>query len=90
MSAIDLSLTTEPVVLIEDDSPRTFWTGLESGWDGLVTFVTGALVVLGVLLPWLAAAAVVGGVVLVAVRAARSRNAQEAPKAPVPDDAPRA
>ncbi|GAA5518442.1 hypothetical protein Lsed01_00869 [Demequina sediminis] len=102
MSAIDLSLTTEPVVIVEDDSPRTFWTGLESGWDGLVTFVTGALVVLGVLLPWLAAAAVVGGVVVVAVRVARSRRTPEASGAsgasdasaasetPVPDDAPRA
>ncbi|WP_062519950.1 DUF4349 domain-containing protein [Demequina silvatica] len=76
MSTIDLSLTTEPVVIV-DDAPRTFWSGLQSGWDGLTAFVSGALVVAGVMLPWLAVAALVGAVVLALVRASRSRRAAQ-------------
>lgn len=72
MSTIDLSLTTEPVVIV-DDSPQTFWDGVVSGWNGLVSFVSGALVVLGVLLPWAVLAALITVGVVVAVRARRSR-----------------
>ncbi|WP_062517125.1 DUF4349 domain-containing protein [Demequina gelatinilytica] len=75
MSTIDLSLTTEPVVEV-DDSPRSFWSGLESGWSGLVSFLGGVLVVTGVLLPWLVAAAVLGAVALAVVRARRARGAR--------------
>ncbi|WP_296667814.1 DUF4349 domain-containing protein [Demequina sp.] len=98
MSTIALSLTTEPVVIV-DDAPQTFLGGLESGWNALTDFLTGALVVTGVLLPWLAAVALVGIVVLVAVRAARSRRARmtaaslpapEAPREPAPAGEPAA
>ncbi|WP_062306087.1 DUF4349 domain-containing protein [Demequina subtropica] len=77
MSTIDLSLTTEPVVEV-DDSPRSFWSGLESGWNGLVSFLGGVLVVTGVLLPWLVAAAVLGAVALAVIRARRARGARAA------------
>lgn len=80
MSTIELSLTTEPVVLV-DDSPRTFIGGLTSGWDGLVTFISGALVVTGVLLPWLAVAGLIAAVAIVSVRAWRSRRGRHAPAA---------
>lgn len=57
-----------------------FLGGLETGWNGLVAFVTGALVLLGVLIPWLAAAALLAGAGFVlARRARRSRRTAEAP-----------
>ena len=77
MSTIDLSLTTEPVVIV-DDSPQTFWDGVVSGWNGLVSFVSVALVILGVLLPWVALAALITVAVIGAVRVRRSRAQRRA------------
>ena len=75
MSTIDLSLTTEPVVIV-DDAPETFWDGLLSGWNALVAFLSGALVIVGVLLPWIALVAVIVLAVVVAARARKSRKAR--------------
>jgi len=75
MSTIDLSLTTEPVVVV-DDSPETFWDGLVSGWDGLVAFLSGALVILGVILPWAALGGLIFLSVTAVVRARKSRIAR--------------
>lgn len=83
MSTINLSLTTEPVVII-DDEPKTFWDGLESGWNGLAGFLSGGLVAVGLLLPWLALAALIILAAVVAVRTAKSRKARRA--AGSPDD----
>lgn len=77
MSTIDLSLTTEPVVIV-DDSPQTFWDGIVSGWDGLVSFVSAALVVLGVLLPWAVLATLIAVAVIGAVRVRRARAQRRA------------
>lgn len=49
--------------------PSGFVGGLRTGWRNLVAAVGALLVALGVLLPWLLAAAVVGGVVLLVLRA---------------------
>jgi hypothetical protein len=85
MSTIDLSLTTEPVVIIEEEDPETFLDGLETGWNSLTGFVTAALVVLGVLLPWLAVLAIITLVVIAIVRARRSTKTRPAPaSAPAP------
>jgi hypothetical protein len=75
MSTIDLSLTTEPVVIVDDD-PETFLDGLVSGWNALVAFVSVALVIFGVLLPWLALMALIVLVVVGAVRVSTSRKAR--------------
>lgn len=75
MSTIDLSLTTEPVVIVEEEGPDNFWDGLVSGWNGLVGFVSVALIVIGVLLPWFALIALLVAAVLVPIRLrARRRN----------------
>jgi hypothetical protein len=74
MSTINLSLTTEPVVIV-DDSPETFWEGLTSGWNAFVGFLSGALVVIGILLPWLALIGLIGLAVVVRLRARKSRVA---------------
>jgi hypothetical protein len=79
MSTIDLSLTTEPVVIVvSDDSPENFWDGLVSGWSGLVGFLSGVLIVVGVLLPWIGLAALVFIPVFFAVRAKKARAARRA------------
>ena len=73
MSTVDLSLTTEPVVIV-DDAPETFWDGLVSGWNGLVAFLSVALVIVGVALPWIALMALITFAVVVAARVRKSRR----------------
>ncbi len=87
MSTIDLSLTTEPIVIV-DDSPRSFWSGLESGWNALLSFLTAALVVTGVLLPWITAAALLAAAALIAVRVVRSRRDRSTAASSVGTQAP--
>jgi hypothetical protein len=59
-------------------APATFFSGLGTGWDALVAAGSGLLVVLGVLLPWLAVAAVLAAAAWWIVRATRRRNATAA------------
>lgn len=77
MSTIDLSLTTEPVVMV-DDSPETFWDGLVSGWNSLVAFISGALVGVGMVLPWVAVGGIIVAALIVTIRARRSRARRRA------------
>ncbi len=76
MSTITLSLTTEPVVIV-DDSPKNFGDALASGWNALVGFLSDALVVVGVLLPWIALLALIALPVVIRVRA-RARKSRSA------------
>jgi hypothetical protein len=78
MSTIDLSLTTEPVVIVGNDGPQNFWGGLVSGWNALVAFLSGVLVVVGVLLPWIALMALIALAVVVGLRRRKSRIARRA------------
>ena len=79
MSTIDLSLTTEPVVIVAvDDSPGNFWDALVSGWNALVGFLSGAAIVIGVLLPWIALLGLIALAVVIPVRVRKSRNASRA------------
>lgn len=55
------------------ETPDNFWTGIGTGFGALVGVVGAALIGLGVLLPWLAVAAVITGVALVAMRARKRR-----------------
>lgn len=58
--------------------PGSFWEGLVAGLDSLVAAGTGALVLLGVLLPWLVVAAVLATAVVITVRLRRARRARAA------------
>ena len=87
MSTLDLTLTTEPAVIV-DHTPTSFWDGLGSGWSALVGFLSGTLVVLGVLLPWLALGAVVTLAIVAAARARRGRRRRTAPSAAAPSADP--
>jgi hypothetical protein len=48
--------------------PANFLSGLLLGWDALVGFLGGALVVIGVVLPWMLLAAIITALVLLAIR----------------------
>jgi len=71
--------------------PDTFWGGLAVGWNALVGFVGGVVVVFGALLPWLV---VFGGLALLVIwvtRRLRRRSAAKATAraaAPAPGSAP--
>lgn len=69
-----LTLTLGSLEVAPVDEPDTFLTGLLTGWQALVAFVSGLLVILGVLLPWLVVIGLFGLVVLVIVRVAVRRG----------------
>ncbi|WP_449280885.1 DUF4349 domain-containing protein [Leucobacter sp.] len=61
--------------------PANFWEGLLAGLDSLTAAGAGALVLLGILLPWLALAAVLAVAILLIVRALRARSRARAVRA---------
>jgi hypothetical protein len=58
-------------------APATFLSGLLAGWGSFVAFLSGALVVVGVALPWLAFAAVLAAIGMLVVRRHRIRAVQQ-------------
>lgn len=74
LSTITLTLGSEDVAPV--DEPDSFWTGLTTGWDALLAFLGGVLVVAGVLLPWLIVLGVLALVSWAAFRRARTRRAE--------------
>lgn len=58
--------------------PATFLSGLVAGWGSFVGFVSGLLVVIGVVLPWVVVAGVIGGIILLVVRWRHRRSIQHA------------
>ena len=94
-STITLTLSSEPAPIAE--GPDSFWGGLLVGWNSLMTFVAGFLVVLGVMLPWLVALGVLTLAIVFLVRWLRRRRPPRPPVAPpgqaipwVPQDEPAA
>ncbi|MEI5584487.1 MULTISPECIES: DUF4349 domain-containing protein [unclassified Agromyces] len=72
-STLTVELLSEGIA--PEAGPDDFSSGVAAGWEGLVRFASGLLVVAGVLLPWLAAALVLGAVVTAIVLvAARARH----------------
>jgi hypothetical protein len=81
MSTLNVHL--EPFGVSPAGGPDGFLAGLATGWRALTASLGTAVVVLGVLLPWLAVAALVAAAVLVPLRASRRRAAAAtAPAAP--------
>ncbi|MRG60972.1 DUF4349 domain-containing protein [Agromyces sp. CFH 90414] len=88
-STLTVDLITEDIS--PEPKPDDFWSGLAAGWEALVGFGAGLLVVLGVLLPWIALlaaiAAVVVAIVVVSVRAGTRRREPDAEvEASTPDE----
>jgi hypothetical protein len=77
-----LSVHLHPFGVAPAGGPDGFLDGLGTGWRALVSALGAAVVVLGVLLPWLGLAGLVAGGALVAIRLARRRAAVPAPAPP--------
>lgn len=74
---VDLSTLELSLISVADapvDSPDTFASGLATGWDSFVAFLAGALVAIGVMIPWLAFAGMLVAIGLFAVRLTRRRR----------------
>jgi len=63
-------------------APESFWSGLATGWNALVGFFAGALVVIGIALPWLIPIGVLAAVAIIAIRLGGRRR----PAAALPDE----
>jgi hypothetical protein len=72
-----LRVHLEPFGVAPAGGPEGFVDGLGTGWRALVSALGTVVVVLGVLLPWLAVAALVVAAVLVPLRLARRRAAMQ-------------
>ncbi|MEE6165521.1 DUF4349 domain-containing protein [Mycolicibacterium sp. 120322] len=53
---------------------RGFFGQVERGWDGMVSFASGAVMLFGLLLPWLAALTLAGGAGYAAIRLLTTRR----------------
>lgn len=56
-----------------------FWGQVERGWHGMVSVASGAVMLFGLLLPWLLAFAVVAGIVVIIARVTKSRTGPASP-----------
>lgn len=73
LSTLSLYLRSEAEAPTQQ--PMDFLSGLTAGWGAFVGFFSGLLVALGVLLPWLVAAALISAAIVVIVRWNRRRRA---------------
>ncbi|MCF6742831.1 DUF4349 domain-containing protein, partial [Blastococcus sp. KM273128] len=76
-----LRVHLEPFGVAPAGGPDGFLDGLATGWRSLVAVAGGAVVVLGVVLPWLVLTALVAVAVLVPLRRSRRRAATPPPAA---------
>jgi hypothetical protein len=72
LSTIELSLISPANA--PADVPQNFWSGIVVGWNAFVSAMSGLLVILGVILPWLAIASLIAGAVLLIVRWNKRRH----------------
>ncbi len=77
-----ISVHLRPFGVAPAGGPDGFLDGLGTGWRALVSALGAAVVVLGILLPWLGLAALVAAGVLVPLRLLKRRAAVEAPVPP--------
>ena len=83
LSTIELYLISEADTPVE--TPNTFLSGLATGWESFVAFISGLLVTLGVLLPWLVFLGILALIALFVIRRATRRVVSPAtPVAPEP------
>ncbi|WP_157156971.1 DUF4349 domain-containing protein [Diaminobutyricimonas sp. LJ205] len=77
LATITLNLVSEQEAVPEQ--PDTFLSGLIAGWEALVGFFGGLLVLAGVLLPWLVVLGVLALLVIFIVRTTRRRTVASTP-----------
>jgi len=74
LSTLTITLDPPGAVPAASENPRSFWDGLQVGWQALVATVKAVVLVLAVLVPWLAFAGAIGALVMAAVRWRRRRH----------------
>ena len=79
-----LSVHLEPFGVSPAGGPDGFLSGLGTGWRSLTSALGAAVVVLGVLLPWLVLGGLLAGAALVVLRSVRRRTATAAAIPPSP------
>lgn len=78
-STITVDLITEEVA--PEPLPDDFWSGVVAGWNALLGFARWVGIAVGVMLPWLAAALVTAGIVILIV-VLSTRRGRHRPTAP--------
>lgn len=73
MSTIELAL--QSVADAPVATPDTFWSGLATGWSSFVAFISGTLVVIGVLIPWVIFLGILAAIAVFVIRRALRRSA---------------
>jgi hypothetical protein len=74
-SSLTLGISATPAAATV--APSDFWSGLGIGWTSVVAALSGALVALGVALPWIVVVGVLALVVLAIVRFASRKTRRE-------------
>ena len=82
VSMATLTLTLISVADAPVDPPVTFLTGLETGWNSFTTFISGMVVVFGVLLPWIVFFGLITFAILYIVRLRRRLISKSVDNAP--------
>ncbi len=77
LSTISLNLVTVADVPVE--TPDTFLSGLEAGWNAFIGFFAGLFVALGVLLPWLVFAGIITAIVIWIIKRKQAKAELPAP-----------
>ncbi|MFB1295411.1 DUF4349 domain-containing protein [Mycobacterium sp. pW049] len=81
-STVDVSFYAETVGGPAPKEYEGFVGQIERGWDALVAVASGAVLLLGLMLPWLGVLAIVGAVIYAIVRWAQRRSLPAATQAP--------
>lgn len=80
-STLTLTLQSESA---PPSTPDSFWSGLVLGWNGMMAFLAGLAVVIGVMLPWLIGLGLIAAVIVFLIRWIRRRR----PTPPTPPAPP--
>jgi uncharacterized small protein (DUF1192 family) len=80
MSTLQVDLVSEAVVA--EPEPGSFWDGVQAGWNALVGFLAGAVVAIGVVIPWLIPLVVIAAIVWIIVAVSRSSGRRKPPTPP--------
>ena len=83
--SVSMATLTLALISVADapvDPPVTFLTGLETGWNSFTTFISGMVVVFGVLLPWIVFFGLITFAILYIVRLRRRLTSKSVDNAP--------
>lgn len=82
LSSISIAFTVDPKD--DPDKADSFWDGLVAGWDSLVAAIKAMVIGTGRALPWIGFVAIVGAVVVIAIRVLYRALRRPAGRGPTP------